>query len=80
MISPKVALPAGASLLVGAGLLVAGILTHDDALKTAGVSVLLAAVGQGAIGYKAPHPVPAQTLEASDDLLSQAAVKKLTAQ
>ena len=77
MISPKVALPAIASLAVGAGLLVAGILTHTGDLKTAGVTVLLAAIGQGAIGYQAPHPVPVQTVEASDDLLTPAAKKKL---
>jgi hypothetical protein len=79
MISPKVALPAFASLIVGFGLLVAGIVTHDDTLKTAAVTVLLAAVGQGAIGYQAPHPVPVQTVEASDDLLPPKVVKKLVA-
>jgi hypothetical protein len=78
MISPKVALPAIASLVVGAGLLVAGIFTHDGDLKTAGVTVLLAAIGQGAIGYQAPHPVPVQTAEASDDLLGPDAAKRLT--
>lgn len=76
MISPKVALPAVASLLVGAGLLIAGLLVHDNTLKTAGVTVLLAAVGQGAVGYQAPHPVPVQTVEASDDLLPPKVVQK----
>lgn len=75
MISPKVALPAIASLIVAVGLLAVGVLTHDETLKTAGVTVLLAAVGQGAIGYKAPHPVPPQSIEASDDLLP--ALKRL---
>jgi hypothetical protein len=77
MISPKVALPAIASLVVGAGLLVAGLLTGDGDLEKAGVTVLLAAIGQGAIGYQAPHPVPVVTAEASDDLLPPAVVKKL---
>lgn len=77
MISPKVALPAFASLAVGVGLLVAGILTGDGDLKTVGVTVLLAAIGQGAIGYKAPHPVPVQHAEASDDLLPAAVKKRL---
>lgn len=79
MISPKVALPAAASLIVGVCLLVAGLLIPDDTLKTAGITVLLAAIGQGAVGYQAPHPVPAQTVEASDDLLPARAVKKLVA-
>lgn len=76
-ISPKVLAPAAVGLVVGFGLLIAGLVAHDSILTTAGVSVLLSAAGQGAIGYQAPHPVPAQTTESSDHLLSAAAKKHL---
>jgi hypothetical protein len=53
-VSAKVWLPLLAGVTVGTILLVAGLFGHDEGLKVAGTSVLLAAAGHAGIGYLAP--------------------------
>lgn len=78
-ISPKVAIPAIALLLVGAAVTIVGALVHDQLVTGAGIGVLSAALGGGALGYTSPAGAlqSARVDVANDDALSLEAKQKL---
>jgi hypothetical protein len=55
IVSLKVLAPAVLGVLTGFGLLVAGLIAKDPELRTAGLSVVGAALFQAGVGYRAPH-------------------------
>jgi hypothetical protein len=70
-ISPKVALPAAAQLVIGAALAIVGALTHNDQLLAIGLAVLGTGGVTGLVGYNAPagSVKPPNVDVRSDDLL-----------
>ena len=77
-ISPKVANPALTGLVVGAALVIIGLAIGDDRLTTAGISLLVGAVGLGGVGYASdPGTVVRETPAASDKLNAGAFARHL---
>jgi hypothetical protein len=76
-ISPKVTVPAVILAVLGAVLLVLGVVLSDGTLTTAGGAVLSAAGVQTTAGFVAPAGAIREAQVASDDLLSDEAKAQL---